>query len=200
MDVFKSEFVASSPNVRNCPNELIPEFAFIGRSNVGKSSLINSICKKKKIAKVSGKPGKTQLINHFLINENFYFADLPGYGYAKVSKKEREKFQKFTLKYLENRTNLICLFLLIDLRHPPQEIDIEFMEYCAMKRIPFVLCFTKADKLKKIELKINVENYKSELLKNWEEFPEYFVSSSVKSLGIDELLSFISSYNKDFKP
>ena len=200
MNIEKASFICSNTEWKKCPKPIYPEYAFIGRSNVGKSSLINCLTNSKNLAKISGKPGKTQLINHFLINENFYFADLPGYGYAKVSKKEREKFQKFTLKYLENRTNLICLFLLIDLRHPPQEIDIEFMEYCAMKRIPFVLCFTKADKLKKIELKINVENYKSELLKNWEEFPEYFVSSSVKSLGIDELLSFISSYNKDFKP
>jgi GTP-binding protein len=200
MDIEKASFICSNTEWEKCPKPIYPEYAFIGRSNVGKSSLINCLTNSKNLAKISGKPGKTQLINHFLINENFYFADLPGYGYAKISKKEREKFQKFTLKYLENRTNLICLFLLIDLRHQPQEIDIEFMEYCAMKRIPFVLCFTKADKLKKIELKINVENYKSELLKNWEEFPEYFVSSSVKSLGIDELLSFISSYNKDFQP
>ena len=144
MEIEKASFICSNTDWKKCPKPSIPEYAFIGRSNVGKSSLINSLTNSKKLAKTSGKPGKTQLINHFLINDNFYLADLPGYGYAKVSKKLREEFQKFTLKYLENRTNLICLFTLIDLRVTPQKIDIEFMEYCAIKQIPFVICFTKA--------------------------------------------------------
>ena len=157
MKINSAEFVISNTDIEKCPKERIPEYAFIGRSNVGKSSLINMLTSRKSLAKTSGKPGKTQLINHFLINDNFYLADLPGYGYAKISKKIREEFQSFTLRYLENRKNLICLFMLIDLRVSPQKIDLEFMEYCAVKKIPFVICFTKADKLKKAEIKENTE-------------------------------------------
>ncbi len=199
MDIEKASFICSNTDWKKCPKPSIPEYAFIGRSNVGKSSLINSLTNSKKLAKTSGKPGKTQLINHFLINDNFYLADLPGYGYAKVSKKLREEFQKFTLKYLENRTNLICLFTLIDLRVTPQKIDVEFMEYCAIKKIPFVICFTKADKLKKIEIKNNLENYQKHLLKDWELFPKFFTTSSVNQLGLDEILKFIKKHNLSFK-
>lgn len=199
MDIEKASFICSNTDWKKCPKPSIPEYAFIGRSNVGKSSLINSLTNSKKLAKTSGKPGKTQLINHFLINDNFYLADLPGYGYAKVSKKLREEFQKFTLKYLENRTNLICLFTLIDLRVTPQKIDVEFMEYCAIKQIPFVICFTKADKLKKIEIKNNLENYQKHLLKDWELFPKFFTTSSVNQLGLDEILKFIKKHNLSFK-
>ena len=199
MEITKASFVCSNTEWEKCPKPNLPEYAFIGRSNVGKSSLINCITKSSKLAKTSGKPGKTQLINHFIINENFYFADLPGYGYAKVSKKLRTEFQKFTLKYLENRTNLICLFTLIDLRISPQKIDIEFMEYCALKQIPFVICFTKADKLKKIEIKNNLEKYKGHLEEKWESFPEYFITSAVKKNGVNEILEFIKKYNTYFK-
>ncbi len=199
MEITKASFICSNTEWEKCPKPNLPEYAFIGRSNVGKSSLINCITKSNKLAKTSGKPGKTQLINHFMINENFYFADLPGYGYAKVSKKLRAEFQKFTLKYLENRTNLICLFTLIDLRISPQKIDIEFMEYCALKKIPFVICFTKADKLKKIEIKNNLENYKTHLEEKWEYFPEHFITSAVKKNGVNEILDFIKKYNSDFK-
>ena len=199
MEIEKASFICSNTDWKKCPKPSIPEYAFIGRSNVGKSSLINSLTNSKKLAKTSCKPGKTQLINHFLINDNFYLADLPGYGYAKVSKKLREEFQKFTLKYLENRTNLICLFTLIDLRVTPQKIDIEFMEYCAIKQIPFVICFTKADKLKKLEVKNNLENYQKYLLKEWESFPEFFTTSSVNQLGLDEILKFIKTHNLSFK-
>ena len=199
MEITKASFICSNTEWEKCPKPNLPEYAFIGRSNVGKSSLINCITKSNKLAKTSGKPGKTQLINHFLINENFYFADLPGYGYAKVSKKLRTEFQKFTLKYLENRTNLICLFTLIDLRISPQKIDIEFMEYCALKKIPFVICFTKADKLKKIEIKHNLEKYKSHLEEKWEFFPEHFITSAIKKNGVNEILDFIKKYNSDFK-
>ena len=199
MEITKASFICSNTEWEKCPKPHLPEYAFIGRSNVGKSSLINCITKSNKLAKTSGKPGKTQLINHFIINENFYFADLPGYGYAKVSKKLRTEFQKFTLKYLENRTNLICLFTLIDLRISPQKIDIEFMEYCALKQIPFVICFTKADKLKKIEIKNNLEKYKSHLEEKWEFFPEHFITSATKKNGVNEILDFIKKYNSDFK-
>ena len=199
MEITKASFICSNTEWEKCPKPNLPEYAFIGRSNVGKSSLINCITKRNKLAKTSGKPGKTQLINHFIVNENFYFADLPGYGYAKVSKKLRTEFQKFTLKYLENRTNLICLFTLIDLRISPQKIDIEFMEYCALKQIPFVICFTKADKLKKIEIKNNLEKYKSHLEEKWEFFPEHFITSAVKKNGVNEILDFIKKYNSDFK-
>ena len=199
MEITKANFLCSNTDWKKCPKPNLPEYAFIGRSNVGKSSLINTLTNHKKLAKTSGKPGKTQLINHFIINDSFYLADLPGYGYAKVSKKLREEFQKFTLNYLEKRTNLICLFLLIDLRVKPQKIDTEFMEYCATKEIPFTICFTKSDKLKKAEISANLENYKSYLLKEWESFPNYFTTSSVNKLGIDEILSFIKEYNLAFK-
>jgi len=199
MEITKANFLCSNTDWKKCPKPNLPEYAFIGRSNVGKSSLINTLTNHKKLAKTSGKPGKTQLINHFIINDSFYLADLPGYGYAKVSKKLREEFQKFTLNYLEKRTNLICLFLLIDLRVKPQKIDTEFMEYCATKEIPFTICFTKSDKLKKAEISTNLENYKSYLLKEWESFPNYFTTSSVNKLGIDEILSFIKEYNLAFK-
>ena len=199
MEITKANFLCSNTDWKKCPKPNLPEYAFIGRSNVGKSSLINTLTNHKKLAKTSGKPGKTQLINHFIINDSFYLADLPGYGYAKVSKKLREEFQKFTLNYLEKRTNLICLFLLIDLRVKPQKIDTEFMEYCATKEIPFTICFTKSDKLKNAEISTNLENYKSYLLKEWESFPNYFTTSSVNKLGIDEILSFIKEYNLAFK-
>ena len=199
MKINKATFICSNTDWKKCPNENFPEYAFIGRSNVGKSSLINALTNIKKLAKTSGKPGKTQLINHFLINESIYFTDLPGYGYAKVSKKSREEFQKFTLKYLENRKNLISLFLLIDLRIEPQKIDIEFMEYCAIKEIPFVICFTKVDKLKKIEAEENLLIYKNHILKTWETFPIFFITSSIKKIGLMEINSFIEENKSLYK-
>ena len=199
MKINKASFLCSNTDWKKCPSQNLPEYAFVGRSNVGKSSLINALTNIKKLAKTSGIPGKTQLINHFLINESIYFADLPGYGYAKVSKKSRKEFQKFTLKYLENRKNLISLFLLIDLRIAPQKIDIEFMEYCAVKEIPFVICFTKADKLKKIEIEDNLLSYKNHILKTWETFPIYFVTSSTKKTGLVLIKSFIEENNSLFK-
>jgi GTP-binding protein len=199
MKINTANFICSNTNWRKCPKENMPEYAFIGRSNVGKSSLINALTNSKKLAKISGKPGKTQLINHFLINEKFYFADLPGYGYAKISKKIREEFQSFTLKYLKNRENLVCLFLLIDLRVSPQKIDQEFMEFCALKKIPFVICFTKSDKLKKTEIVENINQYKDYLLKQWESFPINFTTSSAKKTGLKEIVSFIEENNIQFK-
>ena len=199
MKINKAIFLSSNTDWKKCPSKNLPEYAFIGRSNVGKSSLINALANIKKLAKTSGKPGKTQLINHFLINESIYFADLPGYGYAKVSKKSRKEFQKFTIKYLENRKNLISLFLLIDLRIAPQNIDIEFMEFCAIKEIPFVICFTKTDKLKKNEIEENLSNYKNHILKTWETFPIYFITSSTKKIGLVSIKSFIEKNNLLFK-
>ena len=199
MKINTANFICSNTDWRKCPKENMPEYAFIGRSNVGKSSLINALTNSKKLAKISGKPGKTQLINHFLINEKFYFADLPGYGYAKISKKIREEFQSFTLKYLKNRENLVCLFLLIDLRISPQKIDLEFMEFCALKKIPFVICFTKSDKLKKTEIVENINQYKDYLLKQWESFPINFTTSSAKKTGLKEIVSFIDENNIQFK-
>tara|TARA_B110000305_G_scaffold110972_1_gene124972 strand:- start:1531 stop:2133 length:603 start_codon:yes stop_codon:yes gene_type:complete len=199
MKINTANFICSNTDWRKCPKENMPEYAFIGRSNVGKSSLINALTNSKKLAKISGKPGKTQLINHFLINEKFYFADLPGYGYAKISKKIKEEFQSFTLKYLKNRENLVCLFLLIDLRVSPQKIDLEFMEFCALKKIPFVICFTKSDKLKKAEIVENTNQYKDYLLKQWESFPINFTTSSVKKTGLKEIVSFIDENNIQFK-
>ena len=199
MEINKSNFLCSNSDWKKCPKPNLPEYAFIGRSNVGKSSLINALTNSKKLEKTSGKPGKTQLINHFLINNNFYLADLPGYGYAKISKKIREEFQSFTLKYLENRENLVCLFMLIDLRVPPQKIDLEFMEYCAVKKIPFVICFTKSDKLKKVEIVENTNNYKNFLLKEWESFPVNFTTSSTKKTGLEDIKEFINEHNILFK-
>ena len=198
MEIKNAEFICSNTEWEKCPKPDKPEYAFIGRSNVGKSSLINSITNHKSLAKTSGKPGKTQLINHFLINHDFFFADLPGYGYAKVSKKDREKFKDFSMKYLQLRPNLMCLFLLIDSRHSPQKIDLDFMEYCSTKEIPFVICFTKTDKLKPKELEKNIRIYEETLLENWEETPMHFITSSIEKTGTKELLSFIDQTNQLF--
>ncbi len=188
----------SNTDWRKCPKPNLPEYAFIGRSNVGKSSLINMITNRKELAKISGKPGKTQLINHFIVNDSWYLADLPGYGYAKVSKKQREKFQNFTLEYLRNRENLMCVFVLIDSRIPPQKIDLEFMEYCGKKEIPFVMCFTKMDKLTSRELNKNLLHYKKEMLKNWEALPNIFITSSASKYGQETVHNFIEETNQYF--
>ncbi len=198
MEIHNADFLCSNSDWKKCPDLRLPEYAFIGRSNVGKSSLINSLTNNRKLAKTSGKPGKTQLINHFKINNSFLLADLPGYGFAKVSKKTRTSFQEFTLKYLENRKNLICLFLLIDLRIRPQKIDLEFMEYCAIKEIPFIICFTKADKIKKREVEIKVNEYQKKLKETWFELPFHFVTSSISKDGCEDILTFINDQNKLF--
>lgn len=193
-----AEFVVSNSDVTKCPKELLPEYAFIGRSNVGKSSLINMLTARHNLAKTSGRPGKTQLINHFIINKNWFLVDLPGYGYARVSKSAKNKFQKFITNYFENRQQLISAFVLVDIRHKPQKIDLEFMEYLAIKQIPFSIIFTKADKLKPKAIENHVEDYSEELLKTWEELPQYFVTSSTKSLGREEILQFIQETNIQF--
>jgi GTP-binding protein len=192
-----AEFVMSNSDVSKCPKDTLPEYAFIGRSNVGKSSLINMLTNHKNLAKTSGRPGKTQLINHFLINKNWFLVDLPGYGYAKVSKSAKKKFQKFITDYFEKRQQLVGAFVLVDIRHEPQKIDLEFMEYMGKKGIPFSIIFTKADKLKPKVIVRNVEAYTEELLKTWEETPIYFITSSTSTVGRDELLKHIDETNQE---
>lgn len=192
-----AEFIMSNSEVAKCPKDILPEYAFIGRSNVGKSSLINMLTNHKNLAKTSGRPGKTQLINHFLINKNWFLVDLPGYGYAKVSKTAKKKFQKFITDYFEKRTQLVGAFVLVDIRHEPQKIDLEFMEYMGEKGIPFSIIFTKADKLKPKVIERNVEAYTQELLKSWEETPIYFITSSTSSVGRDDLLQHINNTNEE---
>jgi GTP-binding protein len=193
-----AEFVISNSDVTKCPKELLPEYAFIGRSNVGKSSLINMLTGRINLAKTSGKPGKTQLINHFIINKNWFLVDLPGYGYARVSKSAKNKFQKFITDYFENRQQLILAFVLVDIRHEPQKIDLEFMEYLTIHQIPFCIIFTKADKLKPKAIENHIEKYSEELLKTWEELPQYFITSSSKSIGKEDILEFIEQTNVQF--
>ncbi len=199
MVIKTAEFVMSNSDVTKCPKHRLPEYAFIGRSNVGKSSLINMLTNHKNLAKTSGKPGKTQLINHFLINQQWYLVDLPGYGYARVSKTAKKKFQKFITNYFEKRLELTSAFILVDIRHEPQKIDLEFMEYLGINQIPFSIIFTKADKLKPQAINRNVEVYCQELLKTWEEAPNYFITSSSKAIGRDEVLDFISNTNAEIE-
>ena len=196
MVIKTAEFVKSSGKWQDCPEPNLPEYAFIGRSNVGKSSLINAMMNHKDLAKTSQTPGKTQLINHFLVNESWYLTDLPGYGYARVSKSLRKDFEKLITNYILNRKNLVNLFVLVDSRHTPQKIDLEFIEWCGENGIPFSIVFTKADKLKPNAAISNVENYQAELLKTWEDLPETYVTSAEKKVGTDEILNFISKTNK----
>ena len=199
MKIKTAEFVISNSDYRICPAPKMPEYAFIRRSNVGKSSLINALVNHRNLAKTSGKPGKTQLINHFLINKEWYLVDLPGFGYAKIPKSLRAQFHDMISNYLTNRTNLMCLFVLVDCRHKPQAIDQEFMQWLAEKGIPFVIIFTKADKLGKIALNKQIEAYKSEMQKEWEELPETFVTSSEKKMGTQEIADYIEKLNPHFK-
>ncbi|MBU8883692.1 ribosome biogenesis GTP-binding protein YihA/YsxC [Kaistella sp. DKR-2] len=196
MVIKTAEFVKSSGRWQECPEPNLPEYAFIGRSNVGKSSLINAMLNHKDLAKTSQTPGKTQLINHFLINEKWYLTDLPGYGYARVSKSMRRDFEKIITNYILNRKNLVNLFVLVDARHTPQKIDIEFIEWCGENGVPFSIVFTKADKLKPNTVITNVEDYKNELLKTWEDLPEIYITSAEKKVGGDEILKFISTTNQ----
>jgi len=198
MQIKSAEFIMSNSDVAKCPTNPLPEYAFIGRSNVGKSSLINMLMLRKNLAKTSGRPGKTQLINHFLINKNWHLVDLPGYGYARVSKSAKKVFQKFITDYFVKREQLLCAFVLVDVRHEPQKIDLEFMEWMGEHQIPFCIVFTKADKVKPMALKRNVEVYKTKLLETWEEVPQYFVTSSSNSLGRDELLQYIDELNEEY--
>lgn len=189
----------SNSNVAHCPKDNIPEYAFIGRSNVGKSSLINMLTGRKNLAKTSGKPGKTQLINHFKINNNWFLVDLPGYGYARVSKKDKKTFQKYITEYFSKREQLISAFVLIDIRHEAQEIDLRFMEWLGRNQIPFSIVFTKADKLSAKACSDHVKAYTHKMLsESWEEAPQHFITSSLKNTGGEELLSYIDEINRDF--
>ena len=200
MIIKEAQFVISNTDFRKCPPPDFPEFAFIGRSNVGKSTLINMLCNRKGLAKVSVQPGKTQLINHFIINNSWYLVDLPGYGYAKISKKSREKWRPMINNYLNNRLNLLCTFILVDLRIPPQSNDREVIDTFGESQWPFAIVFTKYDKMGQTEAQSNVSTYKKDLLLNWEELPPMFVSSSVTGRGRDEILTFIEASSKVFDP
>ena len=199
MRITASEFIISNTDVSKCPNEKTPEYAFIGRSNVGKSSLINSICDRKNLAKTSGRPGKTQLINHFKINKSWYLVDLPGYGYARTSKTSKKAFQKLITTYFEKRKQLVSAFVLIDIRHDPQPIDLEFMEWLGTHYIPFSIIFTKADKEKPMAIKRKTETYIQKMLDHaWEEAPPHFITSSLHKTGGEELLAYIAKLNEKF--
>lgn len=199
MLIKSAEFVMSNSDVAKCPKDKLPEYAFIGRSNVGKSSLINMLMQRKNLAKTSGRPGKTQLINHFLINKIWYLVDLPGYGYARVSKSAKKTFQKFITNYFSKREQLVLAFILVDCRHEPQPIDLEFMYWMGENEIPFSIVFTKADKLKPNALTRNVEVYCQKLLETWEQLPPYFITSASKANGREELLQYIDQINTDLK-
>ena len=202
MQITSAEFALSSTDVNKCPKTQFPEFAFIGRSNVGKSSLINMLCAKI-LAHTSGKPGKTQLINHFLINKAWYVVDLPGYGYAKVAKTSRVEFEKFISFYLLERKNLVCVFVLIDARLPLQAVDAQFMQWLGEEEIPFCIVFTKTDKLSKAELNKNYSLFEKQMLVSWEEMPAFFISSAEKKTGKDDILNYIEEnigvYNAGLK-
>ena len=198
MKIKQAEFIISNTDVRKCPAQEIPEYAFIGRSNVGKSSLINMLTQRKNLAKTSGKPGKTQLINHFRINENWFLVDLPGYGYAQVSKTKRQTFQQFIRDYFLQRKQLVCSFVLVDSRLAPQKPDLAFMQFLGENEIPFVIVFTKADKLSSSKLNRNIQIYNNTMTADvWESMPFYFVTSASTGTGRDELLDYIDNLNSE---
>ena len=193
--ITSAEFVISNTDVRKCPNDSKPEYAFIGRSNVGKSSLINLLTQKSGLAKTSSKPGKTLCINHFLVNNEWYIVDLPGYGYAKCSKETRERIRKIIEGYILNRESMTLLFVLIDSRHEPQKTDTDFMQWLGENGVPFSIIFTKADKMGKTKLESNIALYRRKMLQQWEELPPMFVTSSEDKRGREELLEYISQIN-----
>ncbi|MBV6644754.1 MAG: ribosome biogenesis GTP-binding protein YihA/YsxC [Cyclobacteriaceae bacterium] len=193
--IYTAEFVKSSAKLADCPAPDRPEYAFIGRSNVGKSSLINLLTNKKKLAKISSRPGKTQLINHFEIDERWYLVDLPGYGWAKVSKTEKAKWKKMINEYLTERENLVNIFVLVDSRHDPQDIDLDFMRWLGRRQLPFAIIFTKTDKQGKTQTQSNVAKYKKILRKSWEELPPVLMSSSADGTGKDEIINYIADIN-----
>jgi len=198
MKINSAEFIISNSDVSKCPKDPLPEYAFIGRSNVGKSSLINMLTNHKNLAKTSGKPGKTQLINHFKINLNWFLVDLPGYGYARVSKKTKEVFQQFITDYFEKREQLVCAFVLIDIRLEAQKIDLEFINYLGEIEVPFCIIFTKADKISKTKIDSHIAAYRKALLaNNWEEMPQHFVTSALEATGRDKVLDFIDGVNDE---
>ena len=195
MQIKDARFIISNTDITKCPDDGRPEYAFIGRSNVGKSSLINMLTERKDLAKTSGRPGKTQLINHFLINDDWYLVDLPGYGYAKTSKTNRSTWERFIADYLTKRETLINIFVLLDARLEPQKIDIEFMTWCAEEQLPFSMVFTKIDKLSSSALQKNLAAYKKEILKYWAEMPPVFTTSAESKFGREKLLNYIDHIN-----
>jgi len=197
MQIKTAEFLVSNQEVSKCPTSQFSEYAFIGRSNVGKSSLINMLTNQKNLAKTSGRPGKTQLINHFLINKEWFLVDLPGYGYARVSKSAKKTFQKFITSYFNERKQLVSAFVLVDIRHEPQSVDLAFMQWLGENGIPFSIIFTKADKLRPKAIEIHIDSYKNKLLEFWEEMPNYFVTSSTNYYGKEELLNYIDGVNNE---
>ena len=197
MDIKKSEFTISSATVSQCPKDSKPEFAFIGRSNVGKSSLINMLCKHKSLAKTSATPGKTLLINHFIINNEWYLVDLPGYGFAKRSKTVQKKLDQMITSYILQREQLVNTFVLVDIRHDPMKIDIDFINWLGESSVPFSIIFTKADKLGSVRAKQNAAKWMNTLKEQWEELPPYFITSSEKRTGRDELLNYVETILKD---
>ena len=199
MEIKTAEFTLSAPMVSMCPQDTKPEYAFIGRSNVGKSSLINMLTNHKKLAKTSQTPGKTLLINHFIINNEWYLVDLPGYGFAKRSKKEIDKLDQMIRGYILQREQLVNVFVLVDVRLEPQKIDLEFIEWLGLSSVPFAIVFTKADKLTPNKARQAVEAYKKKLLETWEELPPIFLTSAEKREGRDEVLSYIENINKELK-
>ncbi|OFZ53928.1 MAG: YihA family ribosome biogenesis GTP-binding protein [Bacteroidetes bacterium RIFCSPHIGHO2_02_FULL_44_7] len=199
MKIKEASFIISNTDIRNCPIDGKPEYAFIGRSNVGKSSLINMLTERGKLAKISSKPGKTRLINHFLINDEWYIVDLPGYGYAKASKTSRAEWEVFIVEYLTKRENLLNIFVLLDARLEPQKIDLEFMNWCGEHGLPFSMVFTKIDKLSSSALQKNLARYKKEMLKFWEELPPVFTTSSTSGFGREKLLNYVERINADLK-
>jgi GTP-binding protein len=199
MEIKKAAFVKSSAQVKDCPDPDRPEYAFIGRSNVGKSSLINMLCGRKELAKISGKPGKTQLINHFDIDGNWYLVDLPGYGYAKVSQKDREKFNRMIRQYIRQRPNLVNLYILVDGRHDAQKIDLEFMRWVGENGIPFTIIFTKLDKISSAAFNKQFIGYKKKMAEDWEYLPPIHKSSSRSALGKTEILQEIGRLNEELK-
>lgn len=199
MEIKSAEFIISNTDYLKCPDSRLPEYAFIGRSNVGKSSLINMLCNRKDLAMTSSKPGKTLLINHFLINNNWHLVDLPGYGYATAGKKMRDQLQQIIESYILNREQLTCLFMLVDSRLEPQKIDLEFIEWLGENGVPFAIVFTKLDKLTHAVGKANIKAYKDKLLEQWEELPTIFLTSSEKRTGRDEVLGYIEEINKMLK-
>ena len=199
MNIKSAAFLQSNTKIDKLPAANKPEYAFIGRSNVGKSSLINMLTNRKQLAKTSSTPGKTITINHFLINENWYLVDLPGYGFAQRSKKDREAWKKMLDDYIQNRKNLVCMFVLVDSRIEPQKIDLEFINHLGELQMPFYIIFTKVDKIKDIELQRNLQAYKDKLAEEWEEIPEIFITSSEKEVGKDDVLNLIDGLNEQLK-
>jgi len=199
MQINSAEYLISSPDYEKCPAPDRPEYAFIGRSNVGKSSLINMLCNNQKLAKTSGSPGKTQLINHFTINKSWYIVDLPGYGFAKVSQRDRRRWEQMIENYLRKRDNLCNVFVLVDSRHKPQKIDLDFVNQLGKWEVPFSLVFTKADKETQRMVAANVKGFLDEMRKEWEFLPAHFVSSVMKQMGRDKILDYIGTSNQRWK-